>query len=166
MINKLNQLFTDEVDYNKKMWRFLECCYSNGWILRATGRDLKIDHKTVKNILDSIKNEETYKIFMSKVEDTVQGFADDEFSKTVKQMFDMANMMRTSHTTAADAKRVTSPTVSSGSYDFDQIETVCDTGRNLVKALNKILDSIDSNIIQYKQKALAQVEEETYIQHI
>jgi len=90
MINKLNQLFTDEVDYNKKMWRFLECCYSNGWILRATGRDLNIDHKTVKNILDNIKNEETYKIFMSKVEDTVQGFADDEFSKTIFHRYETA----------------------------------------------------------------------------
>lgn len=90
--------------------------------------------------------------------------SEDEVRKTVKQMSDMANMMRISHTTAADAKRAISPTLSSGSYDFDQIESVCDTGRDLVKALNKILDSIDSNILQYKQKALAQVEEETYIQ--
>ena len=90
MNNKLNQLFPEEVDYNKKMWKFLESCYSNGWVLRATGRQLSIDHKTVKNILDSCKETETYKIFMSKVEDTVKSFADGDFSSTIFQRYETA----------------------------------------------------------------------------
>lgn len=88
MNNKLAKLFTDEPDYNKKMWKFLETCYSNGWVLRATGRELNIDHKTVKSILDAIQTADTYKIFMSKVEDTVQSFADGDFSHTIFQRYE------------------------------------------------------------------------------
>jgi hypothetical protein len=83
MNNTLSKLFPNTVDYNKKIWKFLELSYSKGWSYRATAKELNIDHKTVKNILESVKDSSVYSTFMKKVEQTVQSFSDKQFKSTI-----------------------------------------------------------------------------------
>ena len=83
MNNTLSKLFPETNDYNTKIWKFLELSYSKGWSYRATSKELNIDHKTVKNILESVKGTETYKVFMTKIEATVQSFSDKKFKHTI-----------------------------------------------------------------------------------
>tara|TARA_S200002703_G_C3799188_1_gene246933 strand:+ start:3369 stop:3854 length:486 start_codon:yes stop_codon:yes gene_type:complete len=83
MNNTLSKLFPTTEDYNKKIWKFLELSYSKGWSYRATAKELNIDHKTVKNILESVKDSSVYSTFMKKVEQTVQSFSDKQFKSTI-----------------------------------------------------------------------------------
>tara|TARA_B100001939_G_scaffold107766_2_gene93163 strand:+ start:5745 stop:6230 length:486 start_codon:yes stop_codon:yes gene_type:complete len=83
MNNTLSKLFPKTEDYNKKIWKFLELSYSKGWSYRATAKELNIDHKTVKNILESVKDSSVYSTFMKKVEQTVQSFSDKQFKSTI-----------------------------------------------------------------------------------
>ena len=83
MNQTLSKLFPEIKEYDQKIWKFLEVSYSKGWSLRATGKELDINHKTVKSILDHVKPTETYKIFMDKVDSTVKSFQDNEFSTTI-----------------------------------------------------------------------------------
>ena len=83
MNNTLSKLFPNTEDYNKKIWKFLELSYSKGWSYRATAKELNIDHKTVKNILESVKDSSVYSTFMKKVEQTVQSFSDKQFKSTI-----------------------------------------------------------------------------------
>ena len=48
-----------------------------------TAKELNIDHKTVKNILESVKDSSVYSTFMKKVEQTVQSFSDKQFKSTI-----------------------------------------------------------------------------------
>lgn len=88
----------------------------------------------------------------------------EEVNKVVSQMSNMARLIRSTNATAADAKRAVSPKTNISYHDFSQIEKVYEVGKDLVGALDKILDSIDSNIIKYKEDALAQIQEEMYVE--
>lgn len=83
MNQTLSKLFPETQEYDKKIWKFLELSYSKGWSYRATAKELNIDHKTVKNILENVKPSDTYKIFMDKVDNSVQSFKDREFASTI-----------------------------------------------------------------------------------
>lgn len=83
MNKTLNGLFPDIPVYENKIIRFLETCYNYAWSYRATAKELSINHKTVKNILDSIKNTPQYYSFMSKLEIQVKNFSDPKFGSTI-----------------------------------------------------------------------------------
>ena len=83
MNKTLQNLFPDIPVYENKIVKFLEVCYSLAWSYRAAGKELQINHKTVKNILDSIKNTPQYHTFMGKLEVQIKNFADPKFSHTV-----------------------------------------------------------------------------------
>ena len=83
MNKTLQNLFPDISVYENKITKFLEVCYSLAWSYRATGKELKINHKTVKNILESIKNTPQYHAFMGKLEVQIKNFAAPKFSHTV-----------------------------------------------------------------------------------
>ncbi len=53
MNKTLNSLFPDTPVYENKIIKFLETCYNYAWSYRATAKELSINHKTVKNILES-----------------------------------------------------------------------------------------------------------------
>lgn len=83
MNKTLQTLFPDIPVYENKITKFLEVCYNLAWSYRATGKELSINHKTVKNILDSVKNTPQYHTFMGKLEVQIKNFADPKFSHTV-----------------------------------------------------------------------------------
>jgi hypothetical protein len=83
MNKTLNSLFDAIPVYENKIVKFLETCYNYAWSYRATAKELGINHKTVKNILESIKNTPQYYSFMGKLEVQIQNFSDPKFSHTI-----------------------------------------------------------------------------------
>lgn len=83
MNQTLSKLFPETPEYDKKIWKFLELSYSKGWSYRATAKELNIDHKTVKNIIETVKPTDTYRIFMDKIGDTIKSFSDKKFKHTI-----------------------------------------------------------------------------------
>ena len=83
MNKTLNGLFPDTPVYENKIIKFLETCYNYAWSYRATAKELSINHKTVKNIIESIKNTPQYYAFMSRLEIQIKNFADPKFSNTI-----------------------------------------------------------------------------------
>lgn len=83
MNKTLNSLFDTIPVYENKIVKFLETCYNYAWSYRATAKELGINHKTVKNILESIKNTPQYYSFMGKLEVQIQNFSDPKFSHTI-----------------------------------------------------------------------------------
>ena len=99
MNKTLNSLFDTIPVYEKKIVKFLETCYNYAWSYRATAKELHINHKTVKNILESIKNTPQYYSFMGKLEVQIQNFSDPKFSHTIfdryeEQLKDIENRIK------------------------------------------------------------------------
>jgi len=68
MNRTLNKLFPEIPQYELKILAFLETCYNFAWSQRATAKELGINHKTVKNIIESVKDTPQYHAFVSKLE--------------------------------------------------------------------------------------------------
>ncbi len=83
MNRTLNSLFPDIPLYENKIIAFLETCYNFAWSQRATAKELGINHKTVKNILDSIKDTPQYHAFVSKLEIQIKNFQDPVFQNKI-----------------------------------------------------------------------------------
>ena len=83
MNKTLNSLFPDVPLYENKIIAFLETCYNFAWSQRATAKELGINHKTVKNILESIKDTPQYHAFVSKLEIQIKSFQDPVFQNKI-----------------------------------------------------------------------------------
>ena len=94
MNKTLQNLFPDIPVYENKITKFLEVCYGLAWSYRAAGKELSINHKTVKNILDSIKNTPQYHVFMEKLEIQIKNFADTVFDRYEQQLADIETRIK------------------------------------------------------------------------
>ena len=83
MNKTLNSLFPDIPLYENKIIAFLETCYNYAWSQRATAKELGINHKTVKNILESVKDTPQYHAFVSKLEIQIKSFQDPVFQNKI-----------------------------------------------------------------------------------
>ena len=83
MNRTLNSLFPDVPLYENKIIKFLETCYNFAWSQRATAKELGINHKTVKSILESIKDTPQYHAFVSKLEIQIKNFQDPVFQNKI-----------------------------------------------------------------------------------
>lgn len=63
--------------------KFLETCYNYAWSQRATAKELGINHKTVKNIIESVKDTPQYHAFVSKLEIQIKSFQDPVFQNKI-----------------------------------------------------------------------------------
>ena len=83
MNKTLMNLFPDIPLYENKIVAFLETCYNYAWSQRATAKELGINHKTVKNILESVKDTPQYHAFVSKLEIQIKNFQDPVFQNKI-----------------------------------------------------------------------------------
>lgn len=83
MNKTLNNLFPDIPLYENKIMKFLETCYNYAWSQRATAKELGINHKTVKNIIESVKDTPQYHAFVSKLEIQIKSFQDPVFQNKI-----------------------------------------------------------------------------------
>lgn len=83
MNKTLNILFPDIPLYENKIVKFLETCYNYAWSQRATAKELGINHKTVKNIIESVKDTPQYHAFVSKLEIQIKSFQDPVFQNKI-----------------------------------------------------------------------------------
>ena len=83
MHKTLMNLFPDIPLYENKIVAFLETCYNYAWSQRATAKELGINHKTVKNILESVKDTPQYHAFVSKLEIQIKNFQDPVFQNKI-----------------------------------------------------------------------------------
>jgi len=83
MNRTLNKLFPEIPQYELKILAFLETCYNFAWSQRATGKELGINHKTVKTIIESVKDTPQYHAFVSKLEIQIKSFQDPVFQNKI-----------------------------------------------------------------------------------
>jgi len=83
MNRTLIKLFPNIPLYENKIVTFLETCYNFAWSQRATAKELGINHKTVKNILESVKNTPQYHAFISRLEIQIKNFQDPVFQNKI-----------------------------------------------------------------------------------
>ena len=83
MNKTLMNLFPDIPLYENKIVAFLETCYNYAWSQRATAKEVGINHKTVTNILESVKDTPQYHALVSKLEIQIKNFQDPVFQNKI-----------------------------------------------------------------------------------
>jgi len=104
MNRTLNKLFPEIPQYELKILKFLETCYNYAWSQRATAKELGINHKTVKNIIESVKDTPQYHAFVSKLEIQVRSFQDPVFQNKIFDRYEDSLKDLDTRIKAADKK--------------------------------------------------------------
>lgn len=83
MNQTLTKLFPEKETYEEKIYEFLQCLSRNGHVHRRTASELGITHNTVKTILESVLQTDTYARWYEAVHKAVRGFASKDFAHTI-----------------------------------------------------------------------------------
>lgn len=84
----LNKLFPEVSSVEEKEFKVLEAYYNHGCNLSSTARHLGITRKTLKRLIDEIKEKPVYTTFLEKLEEQIKGFEDDRFINTLFQRYE------------------------------------------------------------------------------
>jgi DNA-binding MarR family transcriptional regulator len=79
----LNKLFPEINSYEEKEIKILETFYNHGCNISSTAKKLGITRKTLKKLIDEIKEKPVYTKFLEKLEEEIKGFNDEKFINTL-----------------------------------------------------------------------------------